>query len=278
MSLREVLSANLSRLCEGEVSIAAVCRATRINRQQFNRYLSGTSIPNGRNLEKICRYFHTDETELFRPRYEDAPGAPGEADPEAWSHADVRATLKRLRGESPTSIDPGIYFAHFAYQQDPSMIMRSAVIVRRDGNLSTFRRLTGFSESKGSWWSHFTGDHKGIILERRHWLYFVGLNSLAHHEPTLFVLRWVPNAEPMLAGHANILTPSGPMVTAIVLTSCGSGTSLRSAVRASHVYSSSDRLIDPMVIDALDQQSHALGAMIRPIDLTVTPQAREPAT
>jgi hypothetical protein len=59
MSLREVLSANLSRLCEGEVSIAAVCRATRINRQQFNRYLSGASIPNGRNLEKICRYFRT---------------------------------------------------------------------------------------------------------------------------------------------------------------------------------------------------------------------------
>jgi transcriptional regulator with XRE-family HTH domain len=278
MSLREVLSANLSRLCEGEVSIAAVCRATRINRQQFNRYLSGASIPNGRNLEKICRYFRTDETELFRPRYEDAPGAPGDADPEAWSHGDVRATLKRLRGESPTSIEPGIYFAHFAYQQDPSMIMRSAVIVRRDGNLSTFRRLTGFSESKGSFWSHFTGDHQGIILERRHWLYFVGLNSLAHHEPTLFVLRWVPSAEPMLAGHANILTPAGPMVTAIVLSSCGPRMTLRSAVRASHVYSSSDGRIDPMVIDALDQQSQALGAMIRPIDLTVTPQSRERAT
>jgi hypothetical protein len=68
------------------------------------------------------------------------------------------------------------------------------------------------------------------------------------------------------------------MVTAIVLTSCGSGTSLRSAVRASHVYSPSDGRIDPMVIDALDQQSQALGAMIRPIDLTVTPQARERAT
>lgn len=157
------------------------------------------------------------------------------------------------------------------------MIMRSAIIVRRDGSLSTFRRLTGFSESKGSWWSHFTGDHQGIILERRHWLYFIGLNSLAHHEPTLFVLRWVPSAEPMLAGHANILTPTGPTVTAVVLTSCGSRKSLRSAVRASHVYSVDDGRIDTMVIDALDQQTRALATMIRPIDLTVTPQSREPA-
>jgi len=276
MSLREVLSANLSRLCEGEDSIAAVCRATQINRQQFNRYLAGSSIPNGRNLEKICRYFRTDVSELFRPHREDPEPGP-DADADSWSHEDVRATLKRLRGEAPTSIEPGIYFAHFAYPQDPTTVMRSVVVVRRDGNLSTFRRLTGFSEPTGSWWSHFTGDHKGIILERRHWLYFVGLNGMAHNEPTLFVLRWVPSAEPMLGGHATILTPAGPTVTAVVLNSCGPRTRLRSAMRASHVYSIEDGRIDPMIVDTLDQQCKALVAMIRPFDLTVTPQSREPA-
>lgn len=275
MSLREVLSENLSRLCRGEESIAAVCRATRINRQQFNRYLSGAALPNGRNLEKICRYFRTDEAELFRPHHEETEGG-AEAEEELWSYADVRGILKRLRSEAPTSIEPGLYFAHFAYPQDPNTVMRSAVIVRRDGNLSTFRRLTGFSEPKGSWWSHFTGDHKGIILERRHWLYFVGLNSLAHHEPTQFVLRWIPSAEPMLGGHATILTPVGPAVTALVLSSCGPRTSLRSAVEASHVYSLDDGRIDPMVVDALDQQAKALVAMVRPIDLSVKPQPTEP--
>jgi transcriptional regulator with XRE-family HTH domain len=276
MSLRDVLSANLARLCAGEDSIAAVCRATRINRQQFNRYLAGSSIPNGRNLEKICRYFRTDESELFRPRHE-VPGHGPDAESESWSYEDVRATLKRLRGEAPTSMEPGIYFAHFAYPQDPSTVMRSVVVVRRDGNLSTFRRLTGLSEPKGSWWSHFTGDHKGIILERRHWLFFVGLNRVAESEPSLFVLRWVPSAEPMLSGHATILTPVGPTVTAVVLASCGPRARLRPAVRASHVYSIDDGRIDPMIVDALDQQCKALVAMVRPFDLTVTRTAREPA-
>jgi hypothetical protein len=187
----------------------------------------------------------------------------------------VRATLKRLRGEAPTSIEPGLYFAHFAYPQDPTTVMRSVVVVRRDGNLSTFRRLTGFSEPRGSWWSNFTGDHKGIILERRHWLYFVGLNDRAHNEPTLFVLRWVPSAGPMLGGHATILTPTGPTVTAVVLSLSPPRTRLRTAMRASHVYSIDDGRIDPMIVDALDQQCKALVAMIRPFDLTVTPQSRQ---
>jgi len=51
MSLHEALSVNLARLCEGKGSIAAVCRATQINRQQFNRYLSGETVPNKRNRE-----------------------------------------------------------------------------------------------------------------------------------------------------------------------------------------------------------------------------------
>jgi hypothetical protein len=45
----------------------------------------------------------------------------------------------------------------------------------------------------------------------------------------------------------------------------------RAAVRASHVYSSNDPTIDPMVVDALDQQCQALSAMPRRLDLSVRP-------
>ena len=58
---------NLVRLCKREASIAAVCRATKINRQQFNRYLAGRAFPNAANRVKICRYFNMSESELFRP-------------------------------------------------------------------------------------------------------------------------------------------------------------------------------------------------------------------
>lgn len=269
MSLRESLSANLSRLCEGENSIAAVCRATRINRQQFNRYLSGDSLPNQRNREKICHYFNIDEPELFR----EASGtlAKERDDAVSWSHGDLRAALKLVHSEVRTSIAPGIYFAHFAIPHDQTSIMRSTVVVRSDGNLSTFRRLTGISEPKGSWWSHFHGDHKGVILERRHWLYFLGLNGRGNREPTLLVLRWLANSQPMLGGHAMILTPPGPTMTAMVMHPCRPGMKLAAAIRASHVYSMDDPSVDPMVVDSLDQQCQTVVAMTRRLDLSVKP-------
>lgn len=38
-------------------SVAAVCRSLEINRQQFNKYLSGQVYPNQHNLQRICHFF-----------------------------------------------------------------------------------------------------------------------------------------------------------------------------------------------------------------------------
>ncbi len=273
MSIREAMSENLSRLCGAEKSIAAVCRATGINRQQFNRYLSGNTLPNKNNMGKICRYFRIHESDLFRiPEEKPNERTPDEAD--AWAQVDLRSAVRMLHGEGPTSVPPGLYFVNFAHPHDPGSIMRSTLVVRRDGNLSTFRRLTGISEPKGSWWSHFNGDHKGIILERRHWLYFVALNSVGTHDPTMLVLQWIPNSDPILGGHASILTPLGPTVTAVVMSPCGNRVGLRSAIKSSHVYSVDDPDIDPIVLDALDQQCQLLISNVRRLDLSVKPLSR----
>lgn len=270
MTMRATFAASLSELCSRERSIAAVCRSTRINRQQFHRYLSGEALPNRHNMQKICRHFGIDESELFRER--DAGETTSEVGAEPWSAVDLRAVLKRMHSELPTSVQPGLYYAHFAHPHDPRSLMRSTVAVRRDRNITTFRRLTGFAESDGSWWSHFTGDHQGVIVERRGWLYFLALNRVASLEPTLLVLRWLPDAAPLLSGHAMILTPIGPTVTAVVLSACPRRTTLLSAIRASHAYSLDDPAIDQAVVGALDEQCRALVAMVNPLDLSVSPR------
>ena len=275
MSLPEALSVNLARLCESKGSIAAVCRATDINRQQFNRYLSGDTVPNKRNRDKICRYFGIEERELFREPAEDPARRSADASG-SWSHREMRAAMKLIYSEPQASIRPGIYFAHFAIPEDQSSIMRSVLVVRNDGNLTTFRRLTGISEPRRSWWSHFTGDHKGIIIERLGWLYLVALNWRGTRDPTMLALRWIPISEPMLGGHAMIMTPAGPTVTAVVVSPCEKSMRFRAAVRASHVYSSDDQEIDPMIMDALDQQCQALFATTPRLDLSVRSMS-EPA-
>lgn len=276
MSMRESFAANLGRLCAAKPSIAAVCRDTSINRQQFSRYLSGAALPNDRNLKKICRYFDVDEAELFRDAEDVGPTTRPPADERlSWSHTALRDALKMVSSEARTSVEPGNYFAHFAHPHDPGSIMRSAMFVRRDGALSTFRRLTGFSEKRGSWWSHFNGDHKGVILERRHLLYFIALNALGNTEPTLMVMRWVPSSAVILGGHASILTPIGPTVTAAVVTPCPRGTSLRGAISGSHVYSVDSPEIEPLVIDTLTQQIDTLVKTVRRLDLGVKPVLEE---
>lgn len=275
MSLRDTFASNLAQLCASKPSIAAVCRETKINRQQFNRYLSGAALPNEKNLRKICQCFGVDESALF---IEEPESLAKERTADAFdtlSPEEIEQALGLITSGGPTSVAPGFYYAHFAIPHDPTSIVRSMMAVRRDGDYSTFRRMTGLSEKRGSWWSYFHGDHKGIILERRHLLYFVGINCVGYKDPTQLVLRWVPNSAPILGGHANILTPIGPTVTAVVITPCPPGTTLRTAIRGSHVYSVNDPGIEPIILDALDQECRSLLGMVRRLDLDVKPISAE---
>ncbi|WP_352606849.1 helix-turn-helix transcriptional regulator [Mesorhizobium sp. M0488] len=61
----EPLPQNLAFLCGYHPSIAAVCRRLQINRQQFNKYLSGQTWPSRRNMRKICDFFGVSEGELL---------------------------------------------------------------------------------------------------------------------------------------------------------------------------------------------------------------------
>ncbi|PJR09851.1 helix-turn-helix domain-containing protein [Sinorhizobium meliloti] len=61
----ESFAQNLAFLCSYHPSIASVCRRLQINRQQFNKYLSGQSLPSRRNLRRICDFFGVSEAELL---------------------------------------------------------------------------------------------------------------------------------------------------------------------------------------------------------------------
>lgn len=56
---------NLRAMTEKKGSIAQVCRGLVMNRQQFNKYLSGTSFPGPQTLEKLAHYFGVDQHAMF---------------------------------------------------------------------------------------------------------------------------------------------------------------------------------------------------------------------
>ncbi|MEH6577189.1 MAG: helix-turn-helix transcriptional regulator [Amphritea sp.] len=61
---------NLRLLCNYKKSISEVCRELEVNRQQFNKYLSGKTTPSGNNLRRICDYFGVEEHEIVLPSEE----------------------------------------------------------------------------------------------------------------------------------------------------------------------------------------------------------------
>lgn len=65
--LRNMFGANLRHLADGYKSISALSRELRINRTQFNRYLSGESFPRPDVLARICDFFDVDARVLLEP-------------------------------------------------------------------------------------------------------------------------------------------------------------------------------------------------------------------
>ncbi|WP_226628278.1 helix-turn-helix domain-containing protein [Alloyangia pacifica] len=130
------VSANLSFACTLFPSIAHVCRRIGINRQQFNKYLSGTVRPSRHNMRKICDFFGVTEAELLMEpaRFTELislrrrPGGEVEATP-------LGPTLKRLNQFSePLDRYCGGYFRYFHSYSNPGRIMRSyAQITRKNG-------------------------------------------------------------------------------------------------------------------------------------------------
>jgi hypothetical protein len=51
--MSEPFAENLRLLCSHYASVAEVCRRIGINRQQFNKYLSGASTPSLHSLRRI---------------------------------------------------------------------------------------------------------------------------------------------------------------------------------------------------------------------------------
>jgi len=252
MSLRENLAANLRRLCAQHGSIAAVCREMGVNRQQFDRYLSMDALPNRATTTRICEYFAIEEAELYR-------------DPDTADGFDRPAKLGRFRaqtGDGPIAarifappqptIAAGFYQTYFSIPGSADQILCSVTSIRTEGERTTFRRMTGLAETRGTTWSYFMGDHEGVVLERLNWFYFLGLNRRGTKEPTFMSVQWGPfSPEPLLCGHAMIVTPSGPSVTTVVMRMAPKGMSLKSALRSARVYTTSDPAVGPLVELAL---------------------------
>lgn len=67
---KRIIGENITRLAKSRGNISTVCRRLGINRQQFNKYLSGQHVPSQVNLNAICDFFGVKFADLISPDME----------------------------------------------------------------------------------------------------------------------------------------------------------------------------------------------------------------
>jgi transcriptional regulator with XRE-family HTH domain len=125
----ENFSTNLRTVCNENISVAHVCRKMEINRQQFNKYLSGQIYPSKYNLNKICQYFQFSEEELNLESGQFAQISPKNLQSESNSE---RSEMENIISSIPSqnkdlSRYEGYYFSHFHSSGYPGYIIRSLI-------------------------------------------------------------------------------------------------------------------------------------------------------
>jgi transcriptional regulator with XRE-family HTH domain len=191
MSIHSTFAENLRSKCMEHESIAAVCSGIGINRQQFNKYLAGSALPNAITLRKICKYLDVPEQALFL------------GDPSPVPRSKERVQFNGLPSEpfsllgglcstnlnEETELCPGAYYCYFPLQNAPGLLLRSLVLVRKRQGVTTFVRFTVFPSSNRSAKYLAAGKHRGIVFSNGKDFYFLGMNIYAPRQLSLMTVE-----------------------------------------------------------------------------------------
>ncbi|PBB86865.1 helix-turn-helix transcriptional regulator [Mesorhizobium sp. WSM3876] len=145
--------ANLQFCCDHYRSVSEICRRLNINRQQFNRYLGGTTTPSRHNHKKISDFFGLEEEELFTPHdgfvasFKRRTAGP----PSPFALDRLEPLIRSISGHNASALEEyeGFYFKYFYTFLGIPSIKRELVYWRYEKGVfisSTKQRYLGQDE------------------------------------------------------------------------------------------------------------------------------------
>jgi len=124
-------SQNLRTLCKTQPSVSKICREIGLNRQQFERYLQGSSVPSSHNTFRIGQYFGIDEQSLFQSpdQFSAARAAmPNDLSSSSLFNDLFPGNLAVLRNYI------GLYHTHFVNMTWPTFVQRGLCLVTEENS------------------------------------------------------------------------------------------------------------------------------------------------
>ena len=259
---------NLRAMCARQGSIAAVCRALGMNRQQFNKYLSGSTLPSAATLEKICSFFRIESGTLFH-------------DPARLQKPTEEALLGGLplhglgfaasafAAMQPTTLHAGCYHLYTPWPRDMAKSLREAVLIQKKGGTTVFTRFTKYRAVGQQRHYYLSGRHDGIVLESERARFLLSLNRKGCGEVSLVSIG-AENAlsQGFLSGLALTMTPMGmPQAMRATLQFRGGAELLKRTIREAGVLSLTDQSIPEEVLQSLTLPSAAAAAHLEAFSL-----------
>lgn len=242
------LPTNLAFLCSYYPSIAAVCRHLDINRQQFNKYLSGQTWPSRRNMRRICDFFGVSEGELLmdHQRFAEIVGlkrrpAMSRAPTDLLSHIE---SLYQNSGDLGRYV--GYYFRYFysfghagriikclvvVYEKDGRYYWRSIERLKLDGRYGTkITKYTGAMFLLGD--RIFVLEYETLLRSS-----ITQLILYQSYRTSLTYLMGIQTGMPLLRGRK-------PAASVVLMEYIGRSVDQRKALRACGIFEEDDPAID----------------------------------
>lgn len=202
MSIYKTFAQNLREECTRFDSIAEVCRRSGINRQQFNKYLSGSTIPNARTLYKLSSFLKIEEAQLFlRPTDKKAlqlaTSNKGIAVPNNLSLTKMLQSLGsdcRVDERFAVSSDfgEGYYKCYFPLEGFPNFLVRSILKTKVIGSEMRFVRHTRMKSPSNRGQIAALGKHHGYVLNDATSIILLGKNLCSPFNFSAIYLRKGP--------------------------------------------------------------------------------------
>lgn len=157
---------NLRLVCSHYRSIAEVCRRLGMNRQQFNKYLSGQAHPSRHNMQRLCDFFGVTESEMVMDaaRFGQLIGLRNRPTDKSTLDLPLRH-LDRIYARSH-AVDryAGYYFRYFYSFGNKGCIIRSlARIIVREGR-GYFKNIEILRDPDSGHWTG-TNKYEGLVFQ-----------------------------------------------------------------------------------------------------------------
>lgn len=141
----ENFTANLKLASSYYPSISEMCRKLSINRQQFMKYLSGTSFPSRYNLRRICDFFGFDEFEILMPHDQFRNILrlrPSQTEDSVELPPGLKDLLKEAqRNRNMMTKLHGYYYEYYLSFSNPKHVLRSLTYVYGWKNYTLYKRM-----------------------------------------------------------------------------------------------------------------------------------------